>query len=129
LKPRPEKPPHVSRESWDSVDVPVMADGDLARAKPFKEVFPNAFESWRRGPGRPKLEAPKVHVGFRLAPEVVEGIKATGRGYNSRVEQVLREALAQGRLRSSEAGPNEHVGDAVHRRDAERGRRAKPHQR
>ena len=43
-------------------------------------------------------EQPKVHVGFRLAADVVEGIKATGKGYNARVEQVLRDALAEGRL-------------------------------
>ena len=42
--------------------------------------------------------AAKVHVGFRLAADVVEGIEATGKGYNSRVERVLRDALAQGKL-------------------------------
>lgn len=52
----------------------------------------------RRASGRPKAEAPKVHVGFRLAADVVEGIKQTGKGYNARVEDVLREALAAGKL-------------------------------
>ena len=55
-------------------------------------------EAWKRSPGRPKVEAPKVHVGFRLAADVVDGIKATGKGYNARVEAVLREALAAGKL-------------------------------
>jgi BrnA antitoxin of type II toxin-antitoxin system len=36
--------------------------------------------------------APRVHVGFRLAADVVASIKASGRGYNARVEQALREA-------------------------------------
>lgn len=44
------------------------------------------------------MERPKVHVGFRPAADVVEGIKATGKGYNARVERVLREALAKGEL-------------------------------
>lgn len=52
----------------------------------------------RRASGRPKAETPKVHVGFRLAADVVEGIKQTGKGYNARVEDVLREALAAGKL-------------------------------
>jgi len=39
-----------------------------------------------------------VHIGFLLAVDVVEGLRATGRGYNARVERVLREALAKGRL-------------------------------
>jgi uncharacterized protein (DUF4415 family) len=48
--------------------------------------------------GRPPVDDPKVHVGFRLARDVVDGIRATGKGYNARVEKVLREALADGRL-------------------------------
>ena len=42
--------------------------------------------------GRPKGEGPKVHIGFRLAADVVESLKASGAGYNARVEQALREA-------------------------------------
>ena len=94
----PEKPPHISQEDWDSVDVPEMTDEEFARARPFKEVHPDLYEAWTRGRGRPKAEAPKVHVGFRLAADVVSGIKATGRGYNARVEKVLRDALAAGKL-------------------------------
>ena len=94
----PEKPAHISQADWDDVDVPEITDEEWARARPFKEVFPELYESWKRGPGRPKADAPKVHVGFRLAADVVSGIKATGRGYNARVEKVLREALAAGKL-------------------------------
>ena len=39
-----------------------------------------------------------MHIGFRLAADVVNGIRATGKGYNTRVEKVLREALAEGQL-------------------------------
>ncbi len=48
--------------------------------------------------GRPPLAAPKIHIGFRLAADVVHGIRATGRGYNARVEKVLRDALEKGEL-------------------------------
>ena len=41
--------------------------------------------------GRSKAE-PKVHIGFRLAADVVESLKASGAGYNARVEQALRAA-------------------------------------
>jgi uncharacterized protein (DUF4415 family) len=52
-----------------------------------------------RSRGRPVIgDAPKLHIGFRLAADVVKGIRATGRGYNARVEKVLREALAKGLL-------------------------------
>lgn len=78
-------------------DNPEWTAEDFARAKPFKEVFPEQYLSWKRR-GRPLVEQPKVHIGFRLAADVVAGIKATGRGYNARVEKVLREALAEGKL-------------------------------
>jgi len=35
--------------------------------------------------GRPKATAPKVHIGFRLATDVVASLKASGRCYNARV--------------------------------------------
>ena len=40
---------------------------DFARAKPFSEVFPEQFKAWKRM-GRPPVEAPKIHIGFRLPP-------------------------------------------------------------
>lgn len=79
-------------------DVPELTDADFARARPFKEVFPEEFRAWKKPGGRPPVERPKVHIGFRLAADVVEGIRATGKGYNARVEKVLRAALAEGKL-------------------------------
>jgi uncharacterized protein (DUF4415 family) len=76
---------------------PEWTEEDFARAKPFKEAFPEQFKAWKRM-GRPPVAAPKVHIGFRLAADVVAGIRATGRGYNARVEKVLRDALAKGEL-------------------------------
>src|SRR5271165_7303363 len=68
---------------------------DFRRMKPIAEVDPGMIEAmkdFRRKAGRPKAVAPKVHVGFRLAADVVASIKASGPGYNARVEQALREA-------------------------------------
>ena len=79
-------------------DNPELTAEDFARAKPFKEVFPEQYKTWKKM-GRPPVETPKVHIGFRLAADVVNGIKSTGRGYNARVEQVLRDALKQGKLK------------------------------
>jgi uncharacterized protein (DUF4415 family) len=48
--------------------------------------------------GRPKVDKPKKLFGLRLDQSVIDGIKATGRGYNTRVESVLRDALSAGKL-------------------------------
>ena len=79
---------------------PLTAE-DAAHFRPIKEVDPGMIEAAARfrGRGRPIIgEAPKMHIGFRLAADVVNGIRATGKGYNARVEKVLREALAEGKL-------------------------------
>ena len=80
----------------DHDDVPELTDGDFAGARPFKEAFPEQYLAWRRS--RPPVAESKVHVGFRLAADVVQGIKATGRDHNARVEKVLRAALPKGEL-------------------------------
>lgn len=98
------------KERWNAVadDPEIITDDDnpewtkenFAQAKPFKEVFPAQFEAWqqKRGRGRPTVDAPKSHFAVRMDPAVIDGIKATGKGYNARVESVLREALAAGKL-------------------------------
>ncbi|MBS0560249.1 MAG: BrnA antitoxin family protein [Proteobacteria bacterium] len=78
-------------------DNPEWTAADFARAKPFAEVFPEQHRTWKKA-GRPPVAAPKVHIGFRLAADVVEGVRASGKGYNARVEKVLRDALAKGLL-------------------------------
>jgi uncharacterized protein (DUF4415 family) len=91
------KPPGVSQQDWESVDVPEATDAEFATAKPFKEVFPEQHKEWKKM-GRPPAVTPKVHIGFRLAADVVQAVRASGRGYNARVEKVLRDALAKGEL-------------------------------
>jgi uncharacterized protein (DUF4415 family) len=60
-------------------DNPELTEADFARAVPFGDIFPSQLESWKKRRGRPELESPKVHIGFRLAPDVVAGIRATGK--------------------------------------------------
>ncbi len=82
-------------------EVRELTADDMRSFKPIAEVDPGMVEvmkEFRRKVGRPKALSPKKHIGFRLAAEIVEGIKATGPGYNARVEQALREALELGTL-------------------------------
>ena len=43
--------------------------------------------------GRPPSENPKKQVTLRLDPEVIEKFRATGRGWQSRINAELRKAL------------------------------------
>jgi uncharacterized protein (DUF4415 family) len=86
----PAKKRHTIAEDEDN---PEWTDADFARARPFKEGFPELYASWAKQRGRPKVARPKVHIGLRLAADVVEAIRATGPGYNARVEKALRGAI------------------------------------
>jgi uncharacterized protein (DUF4415 family) len=82
-------------------DNPQWTADDFERARPIREADPGMLEAvaeGRRRRGRPPIDDPKVRMGFRLARDVAIGIRASGRGFNARVEKVLREALAQGKL-------------------------------
>jgi len=73
--------------------------GDKVKASLLRDDFPELAEySAKRKVGRPKSEAPKQNGTLRMAADVWAKIKASGRGYNLRVEKILREALTEGRI-------------------------------
>ena len=76
-------------------DNPEWTEEDFREAKPFAEVFPELaekIEEMRRARGRPKLETPKKLVSLRLDQDVVEKFRATGKGWQSRINDVLKRA-------------------------------------
>jgi len=89
----PKKPDHISQEDWDSVDSPELDAGFFKRARPAKEVLPPAlYEAWvARGRGQrgPQKEPTKIPVKLRLDPEVLAAYKATGRGWQTRMNDIL----------------------------------------
>ncbi len=56
------------------------------------KVIREATGTWTR-PGRPPSENPKKQVTLRLDPDVLEGFRATGKGWQSRINAELRKAL------------------------------------
>mgnify|MGYP003119989130 CR=1 FL=1 len=81
-----------TREDWDAVDSPELTAEELATARPFAEVYPDLADAIRRSRGRPKIEAPKQQISLRLDSEVIEKFKATGKGWQSRINDVLKAA-------------------------------------
>jgi len=69
--------------------------------RPVAEMFPELPEAMKRlrPVGRPRVAAPKEQISFRLPADLVADIKATGRGYNVRVEAVLRKAFKKRELK------------------------------
>ena len=52
-----------------------------------------------RKPGRPKAEKTKIPTAIRLSADVVEYFKSTGAGWQSRIDDVLRDWMSRHPLR------------------------------
>ena len=92
---RPEMKPPTRPLIDEDGEVRELTAEDFKGMRPLSEVDPGLVEAvaeYRRKMGRPKAEKTKVHIGFRLAADVVESVRASGPGYNQRVEQALRKA-------------------------------------
>lgn len=81
-------------------DNPEWTEEDLRRARPAAEVLPelfgaNAASEMLRSRGRPKAAVTKTHVNLRLDAEVLEAFKATGPGWQTRINKALREWLRE----------------------------------
>jgi uncharacterized protein (DUF4415 family) len=68
---------------------------DVALFKPFSGV-PEAEQKMLRKLGKrgPQKAPKKVPISIRLSPEVVEGLRATGNGWQGRADEALKSWLA-----------------------------------
>lgn len=83
-----KKPDHIPQKDWDDVDSPPLTDEMMSRMRPVKELFPNWPDRITRGPQKaPK----KVPVSVRLSQEVVEYFKSSGKGWQTRMDEILKE--------------------------------------
>lgn len=74
---------------------PEWTEKDFARAQGPEALPPEmraAFPNTKNRGGRPRAAAVKVPVSIRLDAEVVEKFKATGPGWQSRMNEALRRA-------------------------------------
>jgi len=82
-----------SRRIVPDDDIPEMTSADFSAAKSLKADMPEVVEALKRGRGRPKVDNPKARVSLRLDPKIVAAYKATGEGWQSRINEILTRAL------------------------------------
>lgn len=88
----------LARNAQEDPDNPPVNDEEFARMRPAHEVLPelvgaeHAAELFNRR-GRPKKDTTKQQVTLRLSPEVIDYFRSTGRGWQSRIDEVLRESV------------------------------------
>ena len=70
-----------------------LTDAEAARLRPLAEVLPELAESIKRGRGRPPVDTPKKQVTLRIDAEVLERLRSSGKGWQGRVNEVLKKAV------------------------------------
>jgi uncharacterized protein (DUF4415 family) len=93
---KPVKRP-ISSEVEDN-DNPEWTAEDFARARAAAEVLPGIFAktvaaAMLKPRGRPRKEVTKSPVNIRLSPDVLDAFRATGRGWQTRVDEALKDWL------------------------------------
>lgn len=79
----------VGSAKWtDPDDAPELTTQMLDRAETFTG---DAFV--RRGPGRPKLAAPKEQISVRIDADVLAALRSAGPGWQSQINDLLRQAM------------------------------------
>ncbi|OWT75358.1 MULTISPECIES: BrnA antitoxin family protein [unclassified Achromobacter] len=78
---------------------PEWTEAEFKRARPASEVLPEAVQAKlgmrRRGPQKAPT---KRTVTIRLSPDVLDAFRATGTGWQARVDLALREWLSTHRV-------------------------------
>lgn len=97
---------HISptQDEDAAINAGIAADADsreldaewFAQAKPASEALPPemfAALAAKRSRGRPKADETKVFTAIRLDADLLEAFKATGKGWQTRVNAALRQYL------------------------------------
>ena len=85
---------------------PEWTDEDFQHSKPASEVLHDLLGSrvaseMLKPRGRPKAAMAKMHVNIRLDADVLEALRATGPGWQTRINKVLRDWVKERELTKS----------------------------
>jgi uncharacterized protein (DUF4415 family) len=79
---------------------PEWTDEDFQQAKPASEILPDLLgpkiaAEMLKPRGRPKAATAKIHVNIRLDADILEALRATGPGWQTRINRVLRDWIEE----------------------------------
>ena len=89
-------------------DAPELDEDWFERARPATEVIPHVVERWRRTRGKQKAPT-KEAISIRLDADILAYYRATGRGWQGRINETLRK-YTTGLDETQESGPASEEG-------------------
>lgn len=103
-----------SQEDWDEVsDTPELTESEAADLRPARAVPEIHALLPKRGRGRPKRADAKVNLTLRVEPALIEAYKATGPGWQVRMQDALASFLRSGTEAPSGDRPQPAHGDVA----------------
>ena len=82
--PTPEEDAAINAGIAADPDTVELTDADMAQLRPLR--------------GRPPLARPKAALTMRVDADVLDALKATGPGWQTRINDLLRDAVRRGRV-------------------------------
>ena len=79
----------------DVSDTPEFSEEEMAKAKPFAEVFPELAGSAKRTRGKQRAPTKQL-ISLRLDRTVIDAFKASGPGWQRRMNEALKSAVRRG---------------------------------
>ena len=85
----------INQGIHDDPDTVEIDESMIADARPASESYPQLVAAYRKGRGeRGVQKSPtKERITIRLSPEVVERFRATGAGWQTRIDSALKDWL------------------------------------
>ncbi len=92
ISPTPEEDAVIKAGIAADPDAPELDDEWFKRARPASEVVPHIVERWRRTRGKQKAPT-KEHISIRLDADLAAHFRASGPGWQTRLNDTLRRAV------------------------------------
>lgn len=93
---RPERDRGYTQADMEDVsDTPEFTEEEMAKAKPFVEVFPELATSVKRTRGKQRAPTKQL-ISLRLDRTVIDAFKASGPGWQRRMNEALKSAVRRG---------------------------------
>lgn len=84
--------PNYTQEDWDDVHSPELTDEQIATARPLIEVMPELVEAMQKRRGTQKAPT-KAQLTLRIDRAVIEAYRASGPGWQGRMNEALRKGV------------------------------------
>jgi uncharacterized protein (DUF4415 family) len=86
-----------TKEDWDDADSPPITEEEAAGFRPLREADPELYATIMRNKearkiSKPRKPPPKVRVSLRVDSDTLEAFKATGKGWQTRMNDALKRA-------------------------------------